>query len=141
MCRFLKSYALYIAWLLAAVATLVAIYLSWVKGFPVCHLCWYQRICLFPLTLILGIAAYYQDRNIIKYVIPLAGIGFLLGLYQYLIQWLPTWEPINLCGADTVIDCTQIHIQWLGFITLPFLNMCVMFLITFCMFMARCPSR
>ncbi len=117
----LKNYSLYFAWLISLIGTLATLYLSEVLAWPVCHLCWYQRICLFPLTIILGIACFRDDKHIVPYILPLPIIGAVFSLYQYLEQMIPGFAPINVCGAGP--SCSDIHLQLLGFITLPLLGL------------------
>lgn len=121
-CKISRRYSLYFAWVIALLATMVSLYFSVVKHWPVCHLCWYQRICIYPLAIMLGIAAYHEEHGVAKYAMPLAILGFLFALYQYLEQMVAGFAPINLCGAGGPA-CSHIHFQWLGFITFPFLGM------------------
>src|SRR3990167_9051521 len=120
-CPFLRNYSLYLAWLIALIATLGSLYFSEIKLIPVCHLCWYQRICMYPLVILLGIAAYREDRSIVLYTMPLVILGLLFSSYQYVEQMIPEFAPIGLCGSGP--ECSAIHMEWLGFITLPFLSM------------------
>lgn len=112
---------LLLAWLIALIAMLVTLYMGEMMNLPICHLCWYQRICFYPLVLILGIAAYRNDKNAVLYAIPLASLGFLFAFYQYLQQMIPGFAPIGLCGIGA--DCSQTHMLLLGFITLPLLSL------------------
>lgn len=118
--RLLKEQALIISWLIALAALLVTLYLSEVLLWPVCHLCWYQRICLYPQVILLGIAAFKNDRVILFYTSWLSIIGLIFAVYQYLTQLFPiTFEGIALCGAGP--SCATLHMNWLGFITFPFI--------------------
>jgi disulfide bond formation protein DsbB len=120
MNTFLKQYGLLLAWLIALIAMLSTLYFSEVMQWPVCPLCWYQRIALYPLVILLGIAAYKNDRHIVPYAYPFCVIGFVFGLYQYLEQMIPGFAPIDLCKQG--ISCNVIHMKLLGFITIPFLS-------------------
>ena len=119
----LRQWLLFIAWLVALASLLITLYASDVLAIPVCHLCWYQRICIYPLVLILGIATFRNDGNIAIYTIPLAAVGALFALYQYLQQMIPGFKPIDVCAIGP--NCSDIHIKLLGFITYPFLSMLV----------------
>lgn len=121
MVTFFQRYGLYLAWVVACAALLGSLYSSELALLPVCKLCWFQRIALYPLALILGIAAYYDDRQVYRYALPLAGIGIAIALYHYLLQQFPTWFPLHLC--DLGPSCYQPHIQWLGVITYPALSL------------------
>ena len=62
-----RSTRLYLAWVVALVATLGSLYLSEVLGYRPCKLCWYQRIAMYPLALMLGIAAFRDDLRVRLY--------------------------------------------------------------------------
>lgn|SRR3990167_4139806 len=117
----MRKYYLFFAWLIALIAMLATLFASEILKLPVCVLCWYQRICLYPLVVLLGTAAYRDDKNIILYATPFPVIGFFFALYQYLEQMIPNFSPISFCTQN--ISCSTIHFKWLGFITFPFLSM------------------
>ena len=115
----LRAYALYLAWLTALAASLGSLYFSEVLGFAPCLLCWYQRAFMFPLAVILGIAAYRDDRGIAPYSLALAGIGGALSLYHYLLQKVPALGlPAGCTGG---VSCSEPYIDLWGFVTIPFL--------------------
>lgn len=126
----LKKYGLFFAWIISLIAMLTTLYFSEILQWPVCPLCWYQRIALYPLVILLGIAAYKDDRAIISYAIPFPLIGLFFAVYQYLEQMIPGFAPIEFC-RDGAVACSTIHLKLFGFITIPFLSAiaCVMILI------------
>ena len=65
------------AWAVALVSTFAALFIGEVMGMTPCQLCWYQRILMFPLAVILGMAAFGNDRRGAIYALPLAlgGVG------------------------------------------------------------------
>jgi disulfide bond formation protein DsbB len=81
------------AWALALVSTLSALFLGEVMGMTPCVLCWYQRIFMFPLAIILGIAVFAEDRRGALYALPFAVGGITLaGYHSALIAgWVPQW--------------------------------------------------
>ena len=115
-----KRYALYFAWLLALIASLTSLYFSDIKNLEPCHLCWYQRICLFPLVIILGIATFKGYNKIAIYTLPLTIIGFFFALFQIAMQEIPGFEPISICGAGP--SCTEKVDIGLGPVTIPMLS-------------------
>lgn len=115
-----KEWALYSAWLLACIASLVSLYFSVVRNFEPCHLCWYQRIALFPLVPILGIATYRSFFGIVPFVLPQVVLGLFVALYQIGIQEIPGWDPIALCGAGPA--CSEKIPIGLGWVTIPMLS-------------------
>ncbi len=111
---------LFFAWLIALVAMLSTLFAEYILHWPVCPLCWYQRICIYPLVILLGIAAFKNERVAIPYILPFPILGFLFAVYQYLEQMIPGFAPIDFCTQS--IPCNTIHLQLLGFITIPFLS-------------------
>lgn len=70
-----RGFLLYGAWFVSLIATLGSLYLSEIKGFIPCDLCWFQRIFMYPLVLILGIATLQNDWKVVRYALPLSVIG------------------------------------------------------------------
>jgi len=124
----MRAYNLYLAWLVALVAMLGSLYFSEVRGYIPCELCWYQRILMYPLALVLGIAAYSDDIRQRRYVLPISILGMLVSGYHYLHQKLPGLAEIKPCAQG--VPCNTQYINWLGFITIPFLAFVAFALIT-----------
>lgn len=132
------GYALLAAWIIALTATLGALYGSEVLKMAVCVLCWYQRVCLFPLAIMLGIATFKNDSHIAIYAIPLAVIGAVIAAYHYLIQMIPALAPFTPCRATaTGVSCETIDWQLFGFITLPLLSLAAFVLIIILLIISR----
>ncbi|MCM3747257.1 disulfide oxidoreductase [Paenibacillus pasadenensis] len=128
---FWQKYRLYFAWIVALTATLGSLYFSEIRGFIPCDLCWYQRIFMYPLAIILGIAVYKGDRAVVRYVIPLAWIGIAIALYQNLLIWNPSMAGLVPCKSG--IPCNVDYLNWLGFITIPLLSLTAFTLILGCL--------
>lgn len=126
--RLIKQYNLYFAWLVAVTATLGSLYFSEIRGFVPCELCWFQRILMYPLSIILGIAAFYEDDRIKRYVLPFSIIGICVSSYHYMKQKLPWLNEIQPCTQG--VPCSTQHFNWLGFITIPFMALTAFVLIT-----------
>lgn len=124
-----RSLELYSAWLIASIGTLLSLFFSDIRNLEPCHLCWYQRICLFPLVIILGIAAYKSFFDITTYVLPQVFLGFMLAFYQIAIQEIPGWNPIDICGGGP--SCSEKYNIGLGPITIPMLSAACFFAIGF----------
>ncbi|MCR2822414.1 disulfide oxidoreductase [Lederbergia panacisoli] len=123
-----SSLTLYFAWVVSVIATLGSLYFSEIKGYVPCELCWYQRIFMYPLTIILGIAAFYNERYIKKYILPVSLIGGSISLYHYLVQKVPGFAAIKPCVQG--VPCNVQYINWFGFITIPFLALTAFTLIS-----------
>ncbi len=110
---------LILAWITALVAMLGSLYFSQIKQYEPCTLCWYQRILMYPLVVILLIGIFIRDRKVAIYSASLSIIGLCFSIYHYSLQKLPFLsEAAPACGR---IPCTGQYINWLGFITIPFL--------------------
>ena len=109
------------AWLVASVATLGALFFGEVMQLPPCVLCWYQRIFMFPLVLILPIGLFPFDRNVVRYALPLAVIGCLFAVFHLLLIARVIPESIKPCTQG--VPCSQTVIEWFGFVTIPLLSM------------------
>lgn len=124
----MNKYGLYFAWLVSLTATLGSLYFSEIRGFVPCELCWIQRIFMYPLALILGVAVFTDDRAVKKYVLPLTLIGGSISLYHYLVQKVPGFASIKPCVQG--VPCSAQYINWFGFVTIPFLALTAFILIT-----------
>ena len=108
--------ALPIAWAVATTCTLGSLYLSEVAKFPPCILCWYQRIAMYPLVVILAVAALRRDRQVSWYVVPLAVVGAGISLYHYLIERFPDSVSFS-CSAD--VPCSTVWVWKFHFLSIP----------------------
>lgn len=113
---------LYFAWLISCLMLLGSLYYSEVKHMVPCNLCWYQRIALFPLVILLGIALYKEDVESLPYSFAFPCFGFLISGYQVLMQEFPSIGPMHVCSADSLNSCFIKEPISLGFITLPMLS-------------------
>ncbi|SDX03912.1 disulfide bond formation protein DsbB [Marininema mesophilum] len=130
-----RQYCLYLAWLVALIALGGSLYFSEVASFVPCKLCWIQRIFMYPLALILGIASYRGDRGIISYTLPMSIIGGFVSLFHYLEQKVPGLAAMAPCTEG--VPCSQDYINWLGFITIPLLALVAFVLISVLLWMGR----
>ena len=110
---------LYFAWLVALVATLGSLYFSEIRSFVPCTLCWYQRILMYPMVILLGIAAWNRDRGVVKYALPLMVLGIGISGYHVLDQKIPTFGFAGACSSG--VPCNVAYVNYFGFITIPVL--------------------
>jgi disulfide bond formation protein DsbB len=125
------SKSLLLAWISAIIATTGSLYFSEVRHFIPCTLCWYQRIFMYPLVILLGIAFYRNDRGIYKYVLPLSIIGMLLSGYHTVLQKIPYLQQFEMC--TTGVPCSKDYLNWFGFITIPLMAFVAFTIITICL--------
>jgi disulfide bond formation protein DsbB len=132
-------FGLPVAFVAAATAMCGSLYLSEVAHLTPCKLCWFQRICMYPLALLLGIAMFRRDLlTARRYLVPLAGVGALISAYHYQLERLPQ-QPVVSCGIGEP-SCAQPVLDVLGFISVPFLALAAFLLIVTAVTMAREPE-
>ncbi len=130
---------LYPAWLVAIVATVGSLYFSEIRMFPPCVLCWYQRILMYPLVLLLGVQTYRQDAKAFAYTLPLSGLGMLVSGYHVLYERIPGFGFQGVCRGG--VPCDVLYINWLGFITIPLLAFVAFTIITALLLVSRAAAR
>lgn len=110
----------FICWIIATVATLGSLFFSEIMGLKPCVLCWYQRIFMYPLVVVLLVGMFPFDKNVVRYALPIAAIGWLFAVYHYLLYsgYIP--EGLQPCGQD--LSCADINLELFGFITIPMLS-------------------
>jgi disulfide bond formation protein DsbB len=133
--KMIRSYALYVAWVIALSGLLISFYFEEVLGKEPCPLCWYQRIGLFPLVILLGIASYRNDRNIAIYATPLALLGAAFALLQVMLQSFPDNFGGVVCKEGT--ECLTPVFKLFGFFTFPMFSALGFFAIAFFLLLAR----
>lgn len=102
---------------IAAVATAGSLIFSEVYHFTPCELCWVQRIAMYPLAVILGIAAFRRELDIRRYVLPLSVIGAVVSTWHVLVQRVPAMAGTTSCEATA--PCTGIWVEAFGVLTIP----------------------
>ena len=126
-----SSAILYLAWLQSLVAMLGSLFFSEVLKFPPCTLCWYQRICMYPLVAILGVGMIQKDKRVYIYALPLSIVGMCISVYHNLLYYKIIPESIKQCSFG--VSCTTKFVSWFGFITIPFLALCAFTVIIVCL--------
>lgn len=112
---------LFLCWLIATIATLGSLFFSEVMHFPPCVMCWYQRICMYPLVILFFMALFPLDTHIIKYALTLISIGLFFAIYQNLLYYKILPEAAQPCSQG--VSCTSEYINWFGFITIQLLSL------------------
>ncbi|SUZ84103.1 uncharacterized protein METZ01_LOCUS36957, partial [marine metagenome] len=116
----LRADALRMAFSVAAVSTVGSLWFSEVGGFLPCELCWYQRIAMYPLVIILGAAAWRGDPDPRWRVLPMSLVGMALSAYHYQLQLFPDQGS----SCDIAAPCTQQWVDEFGFVSIPFMAFC-----------------
>lgn len=113
----LRGMSLWLAGSVALVCTLGSLYFSEMADFLPCELCWFQRICMYPLTATLFVAAVRRDRDAWRYVVIPASVGVAIATYHTQLQAFP--EQKTFC--PTTVPCTIRYVWEFGFVSLPFM--------------------
>lgn len=116
-----RDAGLWLAFLVAAGSTLGSLYFSEVADYVPCRLCWFQRVAMYPLSVILLVAAWRRDRTVRWYVIPVAALGLAVSVYHSLIEWRPSLEG-GACGVGP--SCADVWFKEFGFVTLATMAGC-----------------
>lgn len=120
---------LYVAWVQASIATFGSLYFSEVMKLQPCVLCWYQRIFMYPLALLLAVGIWRRNAEIHLYALPLACIGIGISIYHNLLYYGVIPESIQPCTSG--VSCTTRQIEWLGFITIPMMALTAFTIVIF----------
>lgn len=127
----LRQILLYLAWAVALTSTLGSLYFSEILQFPPCILCWYQRILMYPLVLIIPIGILKKDHHLPWYVLPLAILGMIVASYHNLLYYGLIKESTTPCIQG--VSCTTKFIEWFGFVTIPLFSLLAFAVIVICM--------
>lgn len=123
---------LFFAWLIALVATASALFIGEVMGQAPCNLCWFQRIFMFPLVIILGLALYRSDLSVWRYALPLSLGGLAVALFHCLQYFGILPESIQPCMSEGP-SCSGSGMTLWGIVPLPVLSATAFSLITICL--------
>ncbi|WP_019422795.1 disulfide bond formation protein B [Paenibacillus sp. OSY-SE] len=95
----LKKYTFLFAWVVSVIATCGSLFFSEIMHFEPFKLCWLQRICMYPLTVILGYATFKEDRKYAQTAYPLSIVGFGVVLYHYFGQKIASIGKLLPCSV------------------------------------------
>jgi disulfide bond formation protein DsbB len=112
-------HAVLLAWVVALVTTLGSLYYSEHAGFVPCELCWYQRILMYPLVIVLGVAWLRRDAKVWVTGLVFVGLGAPLSLYHWLVERVPSFAATSSCSLET--PCTAPWFEKLGYVTLAWM--------------------
>lgn len=110
----------FLAWVLATISTLGALFLGEVMGYTPCQFCWYQRIAMFPLVFVLAAGLFPFDPKVVRYALPLAIAGWLLAVFQMAL--IAGLIPESVTPCQKGVPCSDLQVVWFGFISIPLLS-------------------
>lgn len=112
---------LFTTWIVVTIATLGSLFFSEIMDVPICKLCWYQRIAMYPMVLILAISLFPYDRKLVRIGGVMAAVGWFIALFHVLLVAGIIPENIQPCVQG--IPCSETHISLLGFLNIPALSL------------------
>jgi disulfide bond formation protein DsbB len=116
-----------VALVVAAVATAGSLYYSEIVGYIPCELCWYQRICMYPLFAVLAVGAIRRDRSVVWYAAPFVVFGAPVSLYHWLVERVPSLAEGSSCSV--FVPCSVPYFEELGYVTLAFMALSAFLLV------------
>ncbi len=133
----MRTDALRLAFSVAAVSTAASLWFSEVGGFVPCQYFWYQRIAMYPLVVVLGVAVWRGDSDLRWRVLPMSVTGLGLSAYHYQLQLYPDQGS----SCDVAAPCTQQWVDEFGFVSIPFMAFCGFAAVTVLVLAAGRPVR
>ncbi|HEU64083.1 MAG: Disulfide bond formation protein C [Candidatus Anoxychlamydiales bacterium] len=131
MIKFIKRFSLYFAWTIALIATIGSLYSSQILNIKPCVFCWYQRAFMFPLAIILGVAAYKKDGKIFPYIIALPIIGAMVASVQSLFSYF------NITSLVCGLECSGETQKLFGFLDMSIASFVAFSAIIFLLMIAK----
>ena len=118
----LWGYELWLAFAVAALATGGSLFFSEIAHFVPCELCWYERICMYPLAIVTLLAALANDHRVARYLLPLPLVGAGIAGYHELIERGVVAQP-RACVLSAPGGCATKWMDELGYVTIPVLTL------------------
>lgn len=135
--RAIEARGIVVAWLVALLATAGSLYFSEVARFTPCTLCWYQRIAMYPLVVILGAAIVRRQRRAPAGSVALAAVGAAIAAYHVALEWIPALDT-GACAVS--VPCTDVWFRVFGIFSLPTLALTA-FLLIITLLLVRDPDE
>ena len=130
-----REFPAYLAWVIALLSMVGSLFFSEVMGLPPCVLCWYQRIAMYPLVLIIATGIATRDGRMRAYALPLALAGLAVSVYHNLLYYGVIPESLTPCSEGA--SCTERQLEWLGFVTIPLMGLASFVAVTLCLLLYR----
>ena len=108
---------IYAAWLISLISIVGSLFFSSILELPPCFLCWYQRVFIFPLGLVLAVGFLKKDPLVFWYAFPLTVLGWGISLYHNLLYYHFIEQPLVPCSGG--VSCTENQFELFGFISIP----------------------
>ena len=125
---FINEHLLSLGFFVSFSSSLFSLVYSEIVNFPPCYLCWYQRIFIFPLVFLFGVAMWEKDRRIIRYILPLAAVGFIISVYQNFFYYFGQNSDLP-CDVSGTFCYQRLVSEFGGYISIPMLALSAFFAI------------
>ncbi len=89
-------------------------------GYAPCLLCWYQRLCIFPIAILLFTADIRKNALLQRQIVLLSSAGFLIAIIHNIETMFPN-SGLNVCGTSGV-SCLNLYVNQFGFVTIPLMS-------------------
>ncbi len=117
---YISKHFLVLSFLLSLFASIFPLVYSEIINFPPCALCWWQRVFMFPLVFMFGVAFWDKDRKVIRYALPLLCAGFLISVYQNFFYYFGESSSLP-CDASGISCYQRLVSEFGGYISIPML--------------------
>jgi disulfide bond formation protein DsbB len=118
----LKKHSLKIMLLIALMSTSGSLYLSEIEGLVPCNLCWYQRVFMYPLCIIMATALLFKLKDVFRYVLPLAFVGLIIAGYHYYYQTIGS-STLTCSIVSFSPSCSERYYAYFGYITISWMSL------------------
>lgn len=105
--------------LVALGSTLGSLYYSEIADFEPCRYCWFQRIAMYPIVVVAGVAALRREGSARLTIAVLAATGLAVSTWHWLVQHNPDWASEGSCSLSA--PCTSAYVEEFGFVTIPWM--------------------
>ncbi len=117
----LSRYVLEIGFFASLFGMVMSLFYSQILHFAPCDLCWFQRVFLYPLIFIFGLAWWRKERNVLPYTLLLSVVGLAIALYHHMLQiGFDLMKPCS--SAPFAVDCAKPDFMEFGFVTFPLMS-------------------
>lgn len=121
---------IYLAWFQSFIAVVGSLLAEYAFNIPACSLCWYQRIFMFPIFIVMCVAVFRKAGDFCYYILPLSIMGLSVSIYHSVLFYRAS-SVLNLV-CSTGASCTDKSLEIFGFITIPLLSFLAFAFITTC---------
>lgn len=119
--KFLKENLMQFVLVISTISILGSLYFSEIVKFPPCSLCWYQRLFMYPIAIIVSVGLWKKDKNLAYFIFPFSIIGLIISIYHNLLYYGFISESFQPCTIGA--SCTQRQLDLFGFLTIPILSL------------------